>query len=84
MLLVLAAPYFDRLRRVGAVDRFRRGLLAAFMGMLFLVLWQVGRSALVDPFTLFLTLGSIAALALRLSPAWIVAGSVALALVFAG
>jgi chromate transporter len=84
LLLVLAAPYFDRLRRIGAVDRFMRGLLAAFMGMLFFVLLQVGRSAIVDPFTLFLTLGAIAVLALRLSPAWIVAGSVALALVFAG
>jgi chromate transporter len=82
-LLVLAAPQLERIRRLGAVARVQRGLVAAFMGMLFFVLWQVGRAAIVDPFTLLLTVGAIAALALRTNPAWIVAGAVAVALVFA-
>jgi chromate transporter len=82
LLLVLAAPQFERLRRIGAVASLVRGLLAAFIAMLFYVLWQVGRAAIVDPFTLALTLGSIAALRLKTNPAWIVVGAVVLALVF--
>ncbi|MBI5479286.1 MAG: chromate efflux transporter [Deltaproteobacteria bacterium] len=82
LLLVLAAPHLERLRRIGAVASSLRGLLAAFMAMLFYVLWQVGRAAIIDPFTLALTLGSIAALALKTNPAWIVAGAVVLALIF--
>jgi chromate transporter len=82
LLLLLAAPHFERLRRIGAVASALRGLLAAFMAMLFYVLWQVGRAAIVDPLTAGLALASIAALGLKTNPAWIVAGAVVLALIF--
>jgi chromate transporter len=82
LLLVLTAPHFERLRRIGAVATALRGLLAAFMAMLFYVLWQVGRAAIVDPVTAVLTVAAIAALALKTNPAWIVVGAVVLALIF--
>ncbi|HEY3356012.1 MAG TPA: chromate efflux transporter [Polyangia bacterium] len=83
LLLVIAAPHFDRLRRSRVARRLVRGLLAAFVGMLFFVLWQVASAAIVDPLTLALTLGSILALRLRVSPALLVAGAVAVSLAVA-
>jgi chromate transporter len=80
VLLVVLAPQFARLRRIHVVGSLVQGLLSAFIGMLFFVLWQVAKAAIVDPLTLGLTVASVAALWLRTNPAWIVLGAVVVVL----
>lgn len=53
-ILSLLIPYYDRLREIKAVRIMEQGILAAFVGMLGLVLYNFGRTAFVDiPSVLF-------------------------------
>ncbi|OGP94932.1 MAG: hypothetical protein A2157_06530 [Deltaproteobacteria bacterium RBG_16_47_11] len=47
-ILVLLIPYHDRLRGVGRVRMMEQGILGSFIGMLALVLYNFGRTSLVD------------------------------------
>jgi chromate transporter len=47
-ILVLLIPYHDRLRGVERVRRIEQGVLGSFIGMLALVLFNFGRTSLVD------------------------------------
>ena len=84
VLLVVLAPQFERLRRLGAFNRLIRGLLAGFMGMLFFVLWQVAASGITDPLSFALALGSVVALRFKINPIWVVLGAVAVPLPLLG
>jgi chromate transport protein ChrA len=46
--LVLFIPYYDRLRKREVVKVVERGILASFIAMLGLVLFNFGRTAFVD------------------------------------
>jgi chromate transporter len=47
-ILVLLIPYHDRLRGVNKVRMMEQGILGSFIGMLALVLYNFGRTSLVD------------------------------------
>jgi chromate transporter len=47
-ILVLLIPYYDRLKGVKIVQTMERGILGSFIGMLGLVLYNFGRTTLVD------------------------------------
>jgi chromate transporter len=47
-VLVLVVPYHDRLRRAEKVRMMEQGVLGSFIGMLALVLYNFGRTSLVD------------------------------------
>jgi len=47
-ILILLIPHYDRLRRVEIVKTMEQGILASFIGMLGLVLYNFGRAAFVD------------------------------------
>lgn len=81
LLLVLLAPQFARIRRLEWVYRMVRGLLAAFIAMLFIVLWQMASASIRDLPTLLMAVGAIAVLRFKVNPAWVVVGAVLLSLV---
>ena len=82
LLLVLLAPEFERLRRLRALSAMVRGLLAAFVAMLFLVLWQVAGASLTDVVTLCGALAAFGLLRLKVAPGWIVLGGLVLSALF--
>ncbi len=47
-ILVLLIPYHDRLRGIDKVQMMEQGVLGSFIGMLALVLYNFGRTSLVD------------------------------------
>ena len=47
-ILVLLIPYHDRLRGVDKVRMMEQGILGSFIGMLGVVLYNFGRTSLVD------------------------------------
>ena len=47
-ILVLLIPYYDRLKGAKIVQTMERGILGSFIGMLGLLLYNFGRTALVD------------------------------------
>ena len=83
VLMVVFAPQFARVRKFKLMGPLVQGLLAAFIGMLLYVLWQVASVGVNDPFTIALAIGSIVALRLKPNPVWIVLGAVAISLIFA-
>ena len=80
LLLLLLAPQFARIRKFTAVQRAVKGLLAAFIAMLFFVLWQVASASLQDLPTVAMALIAFAALRLKVDPVWIILA----ALIFSG
>jgi len=82
LLLVLLAPQFARIRRFSAVQRAVRGLLAAFIAMLFFVLWQVASASLQDLATVAMALISLGALRFKVDPVWVILGAVAFSVLF--
>jgi chromate transporter len=82
VLLIALAPQFTRLRRLKFMDPLIQGLLAAFMGMLLFVLWQVGSVAVTEPLTIVLALGSVVAILFGPNPVWIVLSSAAISVIF--
>lgn len=80
LLLVVLAPHFDRIRKLRAVQCMVRGLLAAFIAMLFLVLWQVATASITDPATASMSLVALVLLRMKVSPAWVVLGAMGVSL----
>ena len=60
--LVLIIPYYDRLREIEAVKVVERNILASFIAMLGLVLFNFGRTALVDSPSIVLAAAAFLAL----------------------
>jgi chromate transporter len=75
LLLVLLAPHFARFRHLTVVQDAVSGLLAGFIALLLHVLADVARSALHSPGDVVLAAAAMAALRLRASPVWVVAGA---------
>ncbi len=82
LLLVFLAPHFAKIRRHAFVQRMVRGLLAAFIAMLFLVLWKVAAASLGGIGTLVMAVLAFAALRLRIDPAWVILAAVVVSVVF--
>ncbi|MBI4216927.1 MAG: chromate efflux transporter [Chloroflexi bacterium] len=79
-LLVRVLPWLRRASWTGAA---LDGVNVASLGLMAGVAWQLGRAAIVDPFTIVLGLASLALVArTRLNSAWLVLGGAAAGLVF--
>lgn len=79
-LLVRVLPWLRRASWTGAA---LDGVNVASLGLMAGVAWQLGRAAIVDPFTIALGLASLALVArTRLNSAWLVLGGAAAGLVF--
>jgi len=61
-ILSLVMPYYDRLRGSKTVRIMEQGILAAFVGMLGLVLFNFGRTTFVDIPTVLFAVGAFVAL----------------------
>jgi chromate transporter len=61
-ILSLLIPYYDRLKGIKAVRIMEQGILAAFVGMLGLVLYNFGRTTFVDIPTVLFAVGAFVAL----------------------
>jgi chromate transporter len=83
-ILVLLAPYYDRLKGLDSVKRMERGILASFIGVLCLALVTFGRTSLVDLPTSLMAAGALLALLKRIRLPWILLAGSALSLLLFG
>ena len=70
-ILVLLIPYHDRLRAVGKVRMMEQGVLGSFIGMLALVLYNFGRTSLVDIPRILMALAAFVAIYKKISLSYI-------------
>jgi chromate transporter len=83
LILMLVIPYHDRLRGSARVRMMEQGVLGAFIGMLGLVLFNFGRTSLVDLPTLLMAAAAFFALYKKVSlPYILLAGGVLSVLLF--
>jgi chromate transporter len=83
LILMLVIPYHDRLRGSARVRMMEQGVLGAFIGMLGLVLFNFGRTSLVDLPTLLMAAAALFALYKKVSlPYILLAGGVLSVLLF--
>jgi chromate transporter len=83
LILMLVIPYHDRLRGSARVRMMEQGVLGAFIGMLGLVLFNFGRTSLVDLPTLLMAAAAFFALHKKVSlPYILLAGGVLSVLLF--
>jgi chromate transporter len=61
-IISLLIPQYDRLKGVPIIRRMEQGILAAFIGMLGLVLYNFGRTAFVDVASVIFTVATFIAL----------------------
>jgi len=66
-ILVLLIPYHDRLQGVEKVKMMEQGVMSAFIGMLAVVLYNFGRTSLVDIPSILIALGAFLALYKKIS-----------------
>jgi len=72
--VAISGPLVPRIRKSPFAGAALNGVTAASLALMAVVSWELGRSALVDPFAVLLALGSLYALAkLRWNSAWLVA-----------
>ena len=82
-ILSLVMPYYDRLRGLKTVRIMEQGILAAFVGMLGLVLYNFGRTTFVDIPSVLFAAGAFIALLKKVDLAYILAvGAILSILVF--
>ena len=82
-IITLLMPYYDRLKRMPAVQTIEQGILSSFIGMLALVLVDFGRAALVDLPGALIFLGTFLALIKKIDPVYILlVGAVLSVLIF--
>ena len=79
VFVAASSPLIPRLRRSPWAGGFLDGVNAASLGLMAVVTWQLGRSALIDAFTLVLAVVSaLLVFRLRINSAWLVlAGGIA-------
>jgi chromate transporter len=79
VFVAASSPLIPRLRRSPWAGGFLDGVNAASLGLMAVVTWQLGRSALIDAFTLILAvLSALLVFRLKINSAWLVlAGGIA-------
>lgn len=79
IFVAASSPLIPRLRRSPWAAGFLDGVNAASLGLMAVVTWQLGRSAVIDGFTLFLALiSAVLVFRLKINSAWLVlAGGIA-------
>jgi chromate transporter len=82
-ILSLLIPYYDRLRGIKTVRIMEQGILAAFVGMLGLVLYNFGRTTFVDiPSVIFTAAAFIALLKKVDNPYILITGAILSVVIF--
>jgi len=82
-ILVLLIPYHDRLRGVEKVRMMEQGVLGSFIGMLALVLYNFGKTSLVDLPSILMASGAFLAIYKKISlPYILVAGGMLSILIY--
>ena len=82
-ILVLLIPYHDRLRGVERVRMMEQGVLGSFIGMLALVLFNFGRTSLVDIPRILMAVAAFFAIYKKISlPYILLAGGILSILIF--
>ncbi len=83
-ILVLLIPYHDRLREVEKVRMMEQGVLGSFIGMLALVLFNFGRTSLVDIPSVLIALTAFVAVYKKVSLSYILLSGAFLSLAYWG
>jgi chromate transporter len=71
LMISLLTPQYDRLKGVAVIKRMEQGILAAFIAMLGLVLYNFGRTTFVDIPSVIFTAGSFIALLKKIDLSYI-------------
>ncbi len=83
-IISLLIPQYDRLKGVGTIRRMEQGILAAFAGMLGLVLYNFGRAAFVDIPSVIFTAGAFIALLKKIDLSYILLTGAILSIILFG
>ena len=83
-IVTLLIPHYDRLKGMEAVRRMEQGILASFIGMLGLVLYNFGRTTFVDLPSVIFTAGAFIALIKKVELAYILAVGAGLSILIFG
>ncbi len=78
LLLAALAPYYERLVALPVTGALVRGLLAAFIALLFQVLWRVASESIVDVPAAAIAVTAFVLLIKKVNPLWIIACAAAL------
>jgi chromate transporter len=70
-IVMLVIPHYDKVRGINAVRIIEQGILASFVGMLGLVLYNFGRATFVDIPSVIFTVGSFIALLKRIDLSYV-------------
>jgi len=82
LMIIFLTPFYQAVKEAKWMRQVIRGILAALVGFLVLVLWQMGRAAITDVKTLGIMAASAAALiGLKLNLLWVIAGAAVCSLV---
>lgn len=81
IFVALSNPLIPRMRRSPWVGAFLDGVVAASLGLMAAVTWQLGRASLVDPLTAGISLAALVLLLrYNLNTTWLIAGGALLGL----
>jgi chromate transporter len=81
LMIILLIPFYQRIKEAKWMRQVIQGILAALVGFLVLVLYQMGRAAIIDGKTLGIMLAAAGALiGLRVNLLWVIAGVAAVSL----
>ncbi|MBI4796585.1 MAG: chromate efflux transporter [Deltaproteobacteria bacterium] len=81
LMIILLIPFYQRIKEAKWMRQVIQGILAALVGFLVLVLFQMGRAAIFDMKTLGIMLASATALiALKINLLWVIAAAAACSL----
>jgi chromate transporter len=83
-ILVLLIPYHDRLKGVEKVRMMEQGILGSFIGMICLVLYNFGRSSLVDVPRILMAAGAFYAIYKKVSLSYVLLAGGALSILIYG
>jgi len=83
-ILVLLIPYHDRLKGVEKVQMMEKGILGSFIGMLALVLFNFGRTSLVDIPRILMAAAAFLAIYKKVSLSYILLAGGALSILIYG
>ena len=83
-IVTLLIPHYDKVRGIAAVRIFEVGILASFVGMLGLVLYNFGRATFVDIPSVIFTVGAFIALLKKIDLPYILLSGAILSLLLFG
>jgi len=83
-IVTLLIPHYDRLKGLDVIHRVEQGILAAFIGMLGVVLYNFGRTTFVDIPSVIFTVAAFAALLKKIDLSYILLTGAVLSILLFG